>query len=432
MSSGTTLSYTQAVDSGLVYSPDESFDTHLAKNKDLKGLVDYKLNELGVCEEVWYDWFTVPNYHIGNNHEKVVDGDASGNSTCYSPCPSGTVPAYGKDPVDGDIASLFDRSDKLDMCVPLSTYFSGKYADGFSTDNEFCPISRIHRIHNAVQHGDSHVRSKYISSNLAFTLPKNIELSTPTIDIDQFNFKDNATKQRIADMYMTNELTNESKNQDTYNLSFDANIQSVVSKLASLSAYDLTNVKKPMTTVMDAACNRLNEDADRLQETYNICKEISDKQNDPHQVSLAGGDAKKLLIMKQACDLVFCSDENNAISMLGAEKICFPEARTEFEEGDGDEDTTPPIPESEQNSLMIALQNGGWIVLGMLFILFAYIFFRTVLLKVLIIIWEWIASQIWGKQWAALYLERDICVNGIRKMTELYDYDVMTGKYFLR
>ena len=41
-----------------------------------------------LCNERWYDWFTIPDYHNGNKYSKELDGDTY---KCYKPCNFGSI-----------------------------------------------------------------------------------------------------------------------------------------------------------------------------------------------------------------------------------------------------------------------------------------------------------------------------------------------------
>lgn len=41
-----------------------------------------------LCNERWYDWFTIPDYHNGNKYSKELDGDTY---QCYKPCKFGSI-----------------------------------------------------------------------------------------------------------------------------------------------------------------------------------------------------------------------------------------------------------------------------------------------------------------------------------------------------
>lgn len=127
-------------------------ETGMCETKNV--LKDYWRDKRALCQERWYDWFTVENYHLGNNYsnttveimEEKQEGGitlkvlASNLVSCYSPCPGGTVPLYRRDPVDSD--TMGDEIDKIEKCVSKTDYFTGKYK---GTD-DYCPLAAIHAI----------------------------------------------------------------------------------------------------------------------------------------------------------------------------------------------------------------------------------------------------------------------------------------------
>ena len=67
-------------------------------------------DSVAYCQEKWFDWFTIPDYHLGNvfiakrktEHPRNVD-------VCYKPCPIGKVP-YNNGSYE-NIGKCIDRSD---------------------------------------------------------------------------------------------------------------------------------------------------------------------------------------------------------------------------------------------------------------------------------------------------------------------------------
>lgn len=62
---------------------DEEENNHLFKMK----------NEKAFCENKWYDWFVIPNYHFGNQYEKDTGMYSKQDiRRCYKPCGRGLMP----------------------------------------------------------------------------------------------------------------------------------------------------------------------------------------------------------------------------------------------------------------------------------------------------------------------------------------------------
>ena len=85
-------------------------------------------------DEQYDDWYTIPNYHLGNKY-------GSSNNVHYAPCPSGSVPYYNSDPVDDSMAEA-NSKDQIGVCVDKGLFMGGKYA---GTAN-YCPVSMIKRV----------------------------------------------------------------------------------------------------------------------------------------------------------------------------------------------------------------------------------------------------------------------------------------------
>lgn len=88
----------------------------------------------GLVEERWYDWFMIPDYHLGNKYTRVDDVN-------YAPCEKDSIPSYGVDPVDNSPKYFNDTEDNLDKCVDKSQYFRGKY---FNSET-YCPLTWVYR-----------------------------------------------------------------------------------------------------------------------------------------------------------------------------------------------------------------------------------------------------------------------------------------------
>lgn len=91
---------------------DENTSNYIFKKPDVlfryihDGDIDNKL-----CEEKWYDWFSIPDYHIGNKNFYNTDDDK-----CYNKCLSNYIP----------IATKTDTIDRQ-ICVSKDEYMNGIY-----------------------------------------------------------------------------------------------------------------------------------------------------------------------------------------------------------------------------------------------------------------------------------------------------------------
>jgi hypothetical protein len=241
-----------------------------------KPLADAEIDKRARCDERWYDWFVTPNYHLGN-------GVYSSNvGQCYAPCQEYQVPAYTTDPVDQ--ASLdFVSSPDLQRCIPRDTYFYGKYKVG----SDYCPIAWIYRL--------------------------------------------NATKQSL-----TKQMNEEYGNFYTSNMTTGAfsqyvnnptSIQQSATQIMSQCASYYDNISTP-TDTMQTACNGLNT-PERVKQAYSWCAELYDNEDEYRErIIRETGDSKhidrKIGMMKQACNAVFCNDNDTALGFTTDSEICFP------------------------------------------------------------------------------------------------------------
>ncbi len=62
----------------------------------IKLLSSNNLNNNDICDERWYDWFTIPDYHNGNNYSSQLSYSKQKNM-CYKPCNFGSIPVNEKD-----------------------------------------------------------------------------------------------------------------------------------------------------------------------------------------------------------------------------------------------------------------------------------------------------------------------------------------------
>ena len=85
-------------------------------------------------DEQYDDWYTIPNYHLGNKY-------ASSNTVHFAACPGNSIPYYAIDPVD-NVTLDSDMKDQIDVCVDKSLYMGGKYSEV----PNFCPVSLIKRV----------------------------------------------------------------------------------------------------------------------------------------------------------------------------------------------------------------------------------------------------------------------------------------------
>lgn len=233
-------------------------------------LRDARIDKRARCDERWYDWFTIPNYHLGNKYyaEKV--------GTCYAPCPAEHVPNYGTDPVD-NMRLGFTAKDEMGKCVHRGDYFLGKYGKG----TDYCPLAWIARI-NATQ------------ENVRRTIEQK--------------------RSAVAKSY-ENRTTNEFNNAA-------ANVTGEALFVHQTCSSLLTNIDKP-DEATSTACKQL-QTPERLREAYRACKQLEEEETTIRYDRDDARDLKKKAMMKQACNAVFCNEENyEATEFINEEPLCF-------------------------------------------------------------------------------------------------------------
>ena len=87
------------------------------------------------CDERFYDWYTIPNYHLGNGYTQEKD-------ICYAPCGPQQVPFRKRDPIDLYRSTIVEEPDQLQQCIHKQYYMSARY------DNtpEYSPLAWLKRL----------------------------------------------------------------------------------------------------------------------------------------------------------------------------------------------------------------------------------------------------------------------------------------------
>jgi len=363
-----------------------------------KALFDYNVDKRNFCEENWYDWFTIPNYHLGNNYTMSKKDP----KVCYKACPTYSVPAYGTDPVDGELQSIFDTDDKIDKCVARDTYFAGKYANGI----EYCPLTKIHLLNNAVRTDlISYTTSNYPLENVAFVAPETDTVDQQArLDVLKTNIDNKTIKP-------TFEQVQEVYNSHAYKSALNTQVNMVVKNLKNQPEF--ANVQAPGYKEMIDACNGLNT-TQRVSEAYKVCSELYSMDSDTNAELAMLGNSSNVVMMKQACKATFCSGTNNAIDLVDpvyavegeVPRTCFKDVTIEEIE----DDYSPPIPEEEQYQMFTApfsaFMTAAYVVFIFLVCLFLYICITNGRG-----IWEfflrrWIKWRL-GVNWGEVYDKRD-------------------------
>jgi hypothetical protein len=242
-------------------------------------LPDAEIDKRSRCDERWYDWFVIPNYHLGNNFSNIGD---VGN--CYAPCPEFQVPSYVYDPVDGSTLD-FVTSQDLTKCVSRNDYFFSKYKIG----SDYCPLAWIHRL-NA---------------------------TPPTL------------QRKMNAIYTDFASSNTNTNFVFQNFKNSQNINNISTQISQQCSSYFDNIDTPLTTAMENACIQLNT-PDRVQEAYNWCSELYNNEEEYiNRINTESGDSthtdKKITMMKQACNDLFCNPNNeDALDLIVENSVCFP------------------------------------------------------------------------------------------------------------
>ena len=221
------------------------------------------------CAEKWYDWFMIPNYHIGNKYVKL-------NDTCYKPCNPGFIPSFGVDPVDGYSPGL-GSTDRPDMCASKQTYFGGKY----NTPQDYCPLAAIKRL-----------------SSTRKTLIKDYEYAI------QNKYKE------------ANEIIDEKFKKNKLNKTIDKEVNEIINTSLNSKLDDIY----PASQNDIVACRTLITD-ERIGEAYNTCKLLEENPNFYLTSMQADGVSStaaelKVKLLKKACHALFCNPNDNPIASV--------------------------------------------------------------------------------------------------------------------
>jgi hypothetical protein len=311
-----------------------------------KPLSDAEVDKRSRCDERWYDWFITPNYHLGNGVYSSNIGE------CFAPCPEFQVPAHATDPVDGSTLD-FVSTENLKQCIPRDTYFYGKYKIG----SDYCPLAWIHRL--------------------------------------------NATKDTIAKELTGMYTTFSSSNLTTGAFSKYANnpthIQENAAYIAKQCSSYFDNIDTP-TDVMQNACNALNT-PERVEQAHKWCAELYDNEEEYRErIIRESGDSvhvdRKIGMMKQACNAVFCNDNDTALGFITEDQVCFPPppdidpATGEVIPDEDKPDPDAPTPVKEQNFVKKSIQWFIYIIIVPALLLIAwYVYTKFIYPRIVKPIW---------------------------------------------
>jgi hypothetical protein len=167
---------------------DDEIFLKINRNKlnDEEGNFKYnKIKNEKYCEDKWYDWIVIPNYHFGNRILKDKGKYSKEDvKICYNNCRAGELP--------------YINSNGSNLCIPKEIAYEGKYEKKL----DYSPIALINLIGN---------NKKHLS-----LLYNNLFLYKINQKIDKFDFnKDNLDFYKIlstTDNYIINEAFDKIKN----------------------------------------------------------------------------------------------------------------------------------------------------------------------------------------------------------------------------
>jgi hypothetical protein len=267
--------------SGLKYNPS-------TKYIDKPSKIPLSIDTSALCQERWYDWFTVPDWHFGNGYRSIGEG---ADKKCYKPC------ALGKVPTKELNGQLYNK------CISKAFYEFGFYASNFN----YLPIALI------VLLGSNKESLLKYYDYYSLKLKEQIKGLTPDMDLFKSLHEDDTTRKRIyeeikTDMkYAITNLFELSFNIDhiinpdaiVQNMSIDA-----ISKDMVLNAYEIARKYYQLSTALDIST---------IKEYFIWKQELAD---------ISGFDitserfAKQLLILKKACNVAFDNTSSYSQSML--------------------------------------------------------------------------------------------------------------------
>jgi len=293
-----------ASETSCMIATDIKFPELLKFNKDTKliekpkGISIFK-NKSDYCQEKWYDWFSIPDYHFGNayiaygidstgNPTKPYDG--KGEFKCYKPCKMGYIPTKQN-------GGLFSTPGPVnDRCIAKDKYDLGFYASSFY----YLPVPLI----------------VLLGSTKTTLLKKHDE----TMAFIRTKFQGLAADFDLYTNIVTDEVTKNNIYKDIKN-----DLQFHITNLFSIP-FDESNIIVPDSHSQNLANSpgiELNS-RDRIQYAYDIAKTFYDLSMATDKESMkkflqwkkevsdiSGFDIndnkffKQLLILKKACNVAF-------------------------------------------------------------------------------------------------------------------------------
>ena len=245
--------------------------------------------KIGYCQEKWYDWFTIPDYHLGNRVMVLNEPDKPRNILkCYKPCNLGYIPRDNNNP-------LF-----INNCILKDYYNYGLYKGTF----HYLPISLILLL------GSTKDSLKTYYKTTLNNAKKNIIANNLILDENVYSNLYNHTNS-FDNLY--------NNNTDPNDRGIKHSIKNRITELFTIP-FEVENIIVPDNNVIEASKPIITKE--KIQQAYNICKKLYELSIDPKkqvqlnewldQLALVSEQGKtdnkfkkQLLILKKACNVTF-------------------------------------------------------------------------------------------------------------------------------
>lgn len=227
------------------------------------------------CQEKWYDWFSIPDYHLGN---RTFFYQNNSNVKCFAPCELGSVP---------------DPDNNNEKCITKNRYYYGLYAKSLN----YLPIAFIMLLGSTK---DSLLKKhKEVLTNERNKLKDKGEL---TMDFELYN----------------NIITNEVTQQNIFNV-IKEDLRPHIRKLLSYPI-DENNIIPPDPDIQTRSADLMSKE--NIADAYDIAKNFYDLSTAPDKTKeffewkkklaeIGGFNMtddkffKQLLLLKKACNVAF-------------------------------------------------------------------------------------------------------------------------------
>lgn len=188
-------------------------------------------NQKYYCENKWYDWITIPNFHFGNQYERDAgDYDSQDVRKCYKPCKKGYMP--------------YKVDAKEYICIPKFEADDGMY----SKKMDFSPIALINMIGNT-KTSLKKLYNRLFEQEFKINYDSSITTKNPNVNYDSnalinegWNQIRSCIRENIIDnTSMTSRYLETNPNVISYlNPNFNETDETLVT-LRGMSTYDLVN-----------------------------------------------------------------------------------------------------------------------------------------------------------------------------------------------